>query len=149
MRYLTAVLIGFVGIQSLSQASSREETEQAAIVEFAQKAVVRALNYNQGDRQSLIDAQDDFTGDGWNEFMKRMEGWLDSKGAPLRSSNFMPSGDAVITDQEHGLMHLTIPGVLKQSENKSTTTYRLVVDVRLAGDPVKIAHLEPIVRLSK
>src|SRR5262245_49103070 len=118
MRYLTALLIGFVIIPRLSQAPPPQAKEQTAIVEFAQKATVRALDYNQGDPQSLIDAQNDFTADGWNEFMKRMEGWLDSNGAPLGSSNFMPSGDAVITDQENGLMHLTVPGVLKQSQNK-------------------------------
>jgi hypothetical protein len=86
----------------LVQAAPPQTTTQAAILEFAQKAVVRALDYSQGDRQSLMDAQDDFTPDGWREFMKRMDGWLDPKGAPLGSSSFTQSGDAVVTLQENG-----------------------------------------------
>src|SRR5262245_63458202 len=116
MRYLTVLLM--VCVPRLTQAALLQAKDQAAIVEFVQKAVVRALDYSQGDRQSLIDAQDDFSADAWREFMARMEGWVDSKGAPLGSSSFMPSGGAVITGDENGLLHLTVPGVLKQSENK-------------------------------
>ena len=108
---------------------------------------MQTLNYSQGDRQSLMDAQDAFTPDVWREFMKRMEGWLDPKGAPLGSSSFVQSGDVVMTGQENGMLHLTVPGVLKQSQNKSVTTYRVVVEVRIGRNPVKVAHLEPILRL--
>jgi hypothetical protein len=130
----------------LTPAIPLQEKEQAAIIEFAKNAVVQALNYSQGNRQSLIDAQDAFTSEGWREFMKRMEGWLDSKGAPLGSSSFIQSGDVVITGRENDVVHLTVPGVLKQSQNKSATTYPVVVEVRIGGKPVKVAHLEPIVR---
>jgi len=147
MRYLTVLLIGLIYAPRLTQTASLQAKDQAAIVEFVQKAVVRTLNYSQGDRQSLIDAQDDFSADAWREFMATMEGWVDSKGTPLGSSSFMPSGGAVITGDENGLLHLTVPGVLKQSQNKSTTTYQVEVDVRVGGNPMKIAHLKPIVRL--
>jgi hypothetical protein len=147
MRYLTVVLIGLVSVPQLTQAAQLQAKDQASIVEFVQKAVVRALDYSQGDRQSLIDAQDDFSADAWREFMARMEEWVDSKGTPLSSSSFMPSGAAVITGDENGLLHLTVPGVLKQSQNKSTATYQVEVDVRVGGNPLKIAHLKPIVRL--
>jgi hypothetical protein len=80
--------------------------------------------------------------------MKRMDGWMDSKGAPLGSSSFVPSGDAVIKDQANGLIHLTIPGTLKQSENKSVTTYRVVIEVHVTRNPLKIAHREPVVHLT-
>jgi hypothetical protein len=147
MRYLTVLLIGLVSVPQSTQAALLQARDQASIVEFVQKAVVRALDYSQGDRQSLIDAQDDFSADAWREFMTRMEEWVDSKGTPLSSSSFMPSGGAVITGDENGLLHLTVPGVLKQSQNKSTTTYQVEVDVRVGGNPLKIAHLKPIVRL--
>ena len=147
MRYLTVLLIGLVSVPQLTQAALLQAKDQASIVEFVQKAVVRALDYSQGDRQSLIDAQDDFSADAWREFMARMEEWVDSKGTPLSSSSFTPSGAAVITGDENGLLHLTVPGVLKQSQNKSTTTYQVEVDVSVGGNPLKIAHLKPIVRL--
>ena len=147
MRFLTTSSIALVSLLGLSPATPLQEKEQAAAIEFAKNAVVQALNYSQGDRQSLIDAQDAFTAEGWREFMKRMEGWLDSKGAPLSSSSFIPSGDVVVTGQENDVLRLTVPGVLKQSQNKSATTYRVVVEVRMGGNPVKIGHLEPIVRL--
>jgi hypothetical protein len=139
--------IALVSVQGLTPATPLQEKEQAAIVEFAKKAVEQALNYIQGDPHSLVDAQDAFTAEGWREFMKRMEGWLDSKGAPTGSSSFISSGDLVIMGQENGMIRLTVPGVLKQSQNKSTTTYRVVVEVRMSGNPIKIGHLEPIVRL--
>ena len=144
---LVLLSIAVVSLPGLTPAIPLQEKEEAAIVEFAKNAVVQALNYSQGDRQSLIDAQDAFTPDGWREFMKWMEGWLDSKGAPLGSSSFVQSGDVVMTGQENGMLHLTVPGVLKQSQNKSVTTYRVVVEVRIGGNSVKVAHLEPILRL--
>jgi hypothetical protein len=138
--------VALAGIFQSAQAAPLEAKDQAAI-RFAQQAVVRALDYSQGDRWSLIDAQDDFTEEGWREFMKRMEGWLDSKGVPISSSSFVPSGDAVVADQENGRIHLTIPGTLQQRQNNSTTTYRVVIDVRISVDPAKIAHMEPIVQV--
>jgi hypothetical protein len=147
MVHLIILSIALVSIPRFAETAPLQANDTAAVIDSVQKAVVRALNYSQGDRQSLIDAQDDFTADGWREFMKRMEGFLDSKGAPLGSSSFMPSGNAVITDQQNGVIHLMVPGVLKQSQNQSATTYRLMVDVRIAGNPVKITHLEPIVKL--
>ena len=38
-------------------------------------------------------------------------------------------------------------GAIKQS-NKSITTYRVVVDVRVSRSPVKIARLEPVVQVT-
>ena len=40
-----------------------------------------------------MDAKPDFTADGWKEFMKRMDGWLDAKGAPVGSQLFTPLGE--------------------------------------------------------
>lgn len=132
---------------SLAEAAPTSATEQGAVVDFARKAVVRALDYKQGDRESLIDAREDFTAGGWNEFMKRMDGWLDAKGAPLGSQSFTPTGDAVVTSQENGVIKLSIPGTLKQTQNKSSATYRVIVEVELSGNPIRIEHLEPTIRL--
>jgi hypothetical protein len=53
-------------MQSLSPAT----TDQAAIVDFTQKAVPRTLDYDQGNRESLLDEQGDYTPDGWRKFIK-------------------------------------------------------------------------------
>ena len=70
MRCLTTSSIALVSLLTLSPATPLQEKEQAAAIEFARNAVVQALNYREGDRQSLIDAQDAFTAEGWREFMK-------------------------------------------------------------------------------
>ena len=74
--------------------------------------------------------------------MKHMEGWLDQKGAPTFTSNFVPSRDAVVLGLENGVVHLRIPGTLKQTQNQSSTTYRAAIDVRAGGKPTKIQHLD-------
>src|SRR5271169_3738495 len=91
----------------LIQAAPLFATDQDAAVAFAQKAVVRALDYNQGDRESLMDAKDDFTSGGWSEFMKRLNGWLDDKGAPLGGQSFTAAGDAEVKSQENGGLRLS------------------------------------------
>jgi hypothetical protein len=117
---------------------------QDAAADFAPKAVVRALDYKQGDRDSLMDAKEDFTTGGWNEFMKRLDGWLDENGAPLGGERFTPTGNAIVKSRENGVIFLSIPGTLQQTQNKSRTTYRVVVKVQLGGNPARIEHLEPI-----
>ena len=128
----------------LAQDQPPAKTDQAAIVAFAQKAAVQSLNFHQGDAASLTQARPDFTDDGWKGFMKHMEGWLDQKGAPTFTSSFVPSRDAVVVGQENGTVHLRIPGTLKQTQNKSSTTYRAAIDVYAGGNPVKIQRLEQI-----
>jgi hypothetical protein len=120
------------------------KTDQAAIVAFAQETAVRALNFRQGDIGSLTRARADFTPEAWKEFMKNMEGCLDQKGAPTFSSSFVPSRDAVVVGQENGIVHLRIPGTLKQTQNRSSTTYRAAIEVRAGSKPIKLQHLEQI-----
>ena len=97
-----------------------------------------------GDRflERLRAARSDFTPEGWREFMKRLDGWLDAKGAPTFSSSFVPFGDPTIVSRRDGVLHVTIPGTLKHSQNGSSTTYRVVVEVRAVGKPMKIEHLK-------
>ena len=139
----------FLGGPGWAQSAPVAKTDQAAIVNFTQKAVARALDYDQGDRGSLMDAQDDFTPDGWREFMQWLQGYLDSKGAPTGSSLFTSTGDPIVKHQENGVARVTIPGILKQ-ESKNTyggiskTTYRVEIDAQVGGNPLKIQHLKTI-----
>jgi hypothetical protein len=145
MRHRIVLLIALSSAApSLAQSVSLSATDQDALVAAAQKAVEQALDYEQSDRASLMDAKSDFTSAGWSEFMQRMDGWLDDKGAPLGSETFSASGRAAIKRRENGIVLLSIPGTLEQRQNQSRTTYRVRVDVRLRGDPVKIEHLEII-----
>jgi hypothetical protein len=146
MRHILAFSIALLAsCLVLAQTASDATREQAAIVDFAQQAAVRALDFNQGDLGSLMDARDDFTSEGWSEFVKHMEGWTDKNGAPTFSSNFVASGNAVVIGQEQHLIHLKIPGTLTQTQNQSKTTYsHFEVDIRAGGKPIKITHLEQI-----
>ncbi len=147
---IRSVLLNFVTTDSVGLASSASLSamNQAAIVDSVQEIVVRALDFNQDDRESLTDAQADFTPDDWSEFIKHIGGWLDDKGAPTFSSNFTPSGSALDISQANGVIRFTIPGILKQQSRNvsggvSTTTYRAEIDAQAVGDPVKIEYLKP------
>jgi hypothetical protein len=130
------------GVPLSPQTSTAAKNDQAAIVAFAQAATIRALNFCQGDAASLTQSRADFTPQGWKDFMKHMEGFLDQKGAPTFGSNFVPSKDAVVVGEEKGIVHLKILGTLKQTQNQSATTYRAAIQVHAGGKPLKIAHLE-------
>jgi hypothetical protein len=130
------------GVPLFHQASTAAKNDQAAIVTFAQAAAMRALNFRQGDAASLTRAQADFTAEGWKDFMKHMEGFLDPKGAPTFSSSFVPTKEAVMVGKENGIIHLEILGTLKQTQNQSATTYRAAIEVRAAGMPPRIQLLE-------
>lgn len=120
---------------------------QLAPIDFAKVAVSRALNYEQGNRSTLIDAQDDFTPEGWGEFMQWLREYVDEKGAPTGSSLFTSTSDAVVKSEERGAIRLAIQGTLKQQSKNAngglfTTTYRVSVDVEVGGSPLKIRHLK-------
>jgi hypothetical protein len=137
-------IVLLVGIPFLRQSQAVTGTDQSAIVAFAQKAAVRAVNFHEGDAESLARARADFTPEGWKDFMKHMEGYLDPKGAPAFNSSFVPSGNARVLDEKDGIVHVRIPGTLKQSNKVSSTTYRAALDVRAGGNPIKIERLEQV-----
>ena len=107
-----------------------------------QNAVVRALNFDQGNLQRLQGSRPDFTPDGWTAFMKHLDGFLDPSGAPTYTSSFTPSGAARVVSQRDGALDLVIPGTLKQTQNTSSTTYPIVVEVKARGKPLKIDYLK-------
>jgi hypothetical protein len=144
MRMHVMVLLGLALLVSpaLAQAPTVPDAEQAALAGAVQKAVVRALNFDQGDLARLRASRKDFTPEGWKQFMKHLDGWLDDKGAPTFTSSFVPSGGPTIISQSGGVLQLTMTGTLKQRQNNSTTTYPIVVEVTASGRPMKIADLK-------
>jgi hypothetical protein len=118
--------------------------DQQLVVNVAQTAAVQSVNFSQGDIGSLTRARVNFTRGGWDDFMKRMQGFLDAKGAPTFTSSFVPSGEATMLGEENGIVHFRVPGTLVQSNNIGKTTYRGAIEVRAGGNPVRIEHLEQI-----
>ena len=146
MRYPLPAALAFVCFcQLVSAQSLPQPSDRTAAADFVRAAVVRALNYEQGDRASLIDARDDFTPDGWREFMRWMSGFVDANGAPQSGSSFVPTANAVWKEETAGVMHLQVDGTLKQTQNRSSTTYRVTVKVELRGSPLRIERLRPTV----
>ena len=151
-RQLIVVFAVFVICTPLfAQSSSPESRDQNTIVASAQDAAVQAVNFRQGDAEGWKRGRPDFTPEGWAEFVKHMQGWLDEKGAPTFSSSFVPSRNAVVIGNENGVVHFRIPGTLTQRQNGSRTSYRAALEVYAfrdllihSGKAIKIKHLEQI-----
>ena len=112
MRYSLIVLVVTFGLRNpTSPQSVLAATEQTAAIEFVQKAAPRALDYVQGNRESLMDAEEDFTPDGWREFMKWLAGFLDDKGAPTGSARFTATGATVVKSKGNDAIRLAIPAM--------------------------------------
>ena len=149
LQLIALFAVFFTGIPLLAQRSSPERRDESTIVAIAQDASVRAVNFRQGDAEGWKRARRDFTPEGWTEFVKHMQGWLDEKGAPTFSSNFVASRNAVVISNENGVVHFRIPGTLTQSQNGSRTAYRAAIEVYAfrdllihGGKAIKIKHLE-------
>ena len=145
--FLVAALLSAISLNAQSPTSAAPSAKDQAAADFAEKAGVRALTFREGDLASLTDAKDDFAPAAWRDFLKQFEGFLDAKGAPQYTSEFAPSGPAVIVrnENENGVVRLTIPGKLTQSHLKSRMVYRVKIDVQVSGTPPKIVHLKPII----
>lgn len=155
IRYLlTGLLLSSVATPIWVQSVSADTAEEAAAVDFAQKAVPRALNYDQGNRESFVDAQEDFTPEAWREFLKWLDGYLDNNGAPMGSSVFTAAGKPVLKSQANDVIRLALAGTLKQENSKgarvlSRTTYQVTVDIQVGVNPLKIQHFETRTCLGK
>src|SRR5215831_3223845 len=106
----------FVCVTCLAQDAKPIKPDSKAIAS-AQEAAIAALTFRQGDASGFTRARENFTSEGWKAFIKHMEGFLDEKGAPTFTSNFVGSHDAKLLDEKDGLLHLRIPGTLTQSSN--------------------------------
>ena len=119
--------------------------EQADGVAAAQRAALRAVNFRQGDAAGFSSSRSEFTEDGWRDFHNRMQGFLDEQGAPTFTSTFVTSGDAMVLDENGGIVRFRIPGTLTQSNQLGRTRYRrAALEVTAGGTPLKIQKLEEI-----
>lgn len=147
MRALVALLFSSVFLTVSAHAAENTEFNATDTqTRFAEKAVVDALNFRQGELASLEDSKPLFTASGWADFMGRLTGFVDSQGAATFTSTFTPSGPAIVTKHDKENLTVTVPGVLKhESRNSqggaSTTAYRAEIDIRVSPVPFKIELL--------
>jgi len=144
MRLFAAIFAPIIVLQTAPAA------DRNAIVAFAEAAAVRAVTFNAGDGAALRRSRADFTAEGWQLFMKDMEGFTDAQGAPTFASSFTVTGKTTIVSEDGGNVHLRIPGTLKQSQKQSSTTYkRAALEVTAGGSPPKIHELKQITCLGE
>jgi hypothetical protein len=130
---VVAVLISF---SAFAQNEAQTESDRTTAANFGQEAAIAALNFQQGDAAGFNRARENFTPDGWKDFMKHMEGFLDEKGAPTFTSSFVARRKATVLSESEGVIHLRIPGSLTQSNEIGRTTYgRAAIEVHLLRDP--------------
>jgi hypothetical protein len=141
---LMTLTVFFAAKATFAQYKTPATAGESAIVAMAQQVTMQALNFQEGDVQAFTRPRAHFTAEGWAAFMKHMEGWLDAKGAPKFTSSFSPTGNAIVAGRENGNLRIRIPGLLKQSQNKSSTTYRSYIEILAGGEPIKIRHLEQV-----
>ena len=115
----------------------------------AQKIAIAALNFRQGDTSGFNRARANFTLNGWKEFVKHMEGYLDAEGSPTFTSTFVTTRPARMLDDKDGVIHFRIPGTMTQSSQIGKTTYqRFAIEVYAVRDAtekrIKIQRLEQI-----
>ena len=132
-------LAGAIGpARSLATAQPLDERAQS----YARTVAVQALTFEQGDPQALARVRSQFTDEGWQEFLKPLQGWLDPSGTPTFGSIFVPSGSGRIVDERNEVVHVRIPGSLTQTQHEVRTTYRaFAADVWVGGNPLKVQRL--------
>jgi len=142
---MVRALVAIVLSSSAPGWSQSQASDLAAAAAFARDTAVKALTYTQGDRQTLTDAESDFTPGGWREFMRRMTGFVDAQGAPLGGSTFVPDGDAVVKRDDSDVMQYDVPGTLRQTQGRSSTTYQVTVRIELNKAPLRIERMTPTI----
>jgi len=124
-----------------------ELASQAKTLKSVEKTSQMAINFNQGDMSSLIDAEDYFSPDGWNKFIDSLTGYLDENGSPNFSQSFNKSGKSLDVRRESGVLYFIMPGILEHvSENKyggiSKSTYLIEIEVRYNENSSKIVYVK-------
>jgi len=142
MRRLTIVLfaIAVLSTPAFAQPAATPTAEPTAVADIVEKST-RALNFREGDLDSLRNAESGFTAAGWAQFLKGLTGFIDDNGAPQFNSEFVKSGDAQVAARENGRLRVSLPGTLKHSHGKSSTTYQVMVAIEAGGQPTKIERL--------
>jgi hypothetical protein len=141
---LMPLAVFFAAEATFAQYKTPATADESTIIAMAQQVTLQALNFQEGDVQAFTKPKAKFTAEGWAAFMKHMEGWLDAEGAPKFTSSFTPTGNAIVAGRENGILRIRIPGLLKQTHNKSSTTYRSYIEVLAGGEPIKIRHLAQV-----
>lgn len=124
--------------------------DREAVVASAQEIAIAAVTFSLGDATAFSRAQGSFTADGWKEFMKHMQGFLDQGGAPTFTSSFVRAHDATVVGDHDGVLHIRIPGTLTQTNKVGRTAYRAALDVyairsaSASGPAAVIQRLEQI-----
>jgi hypothetical protein len=144
LRTAAKILILFMLASLRIAAQAPLNPGQAATVAVAERAAMAAITFRQGDAAGFGRARFDFTPDGWVDFLKRMQGFLDANGAPTFTSSFSASGRASVLGEYDGVVHFRLTGTLVQSNALGKTTYRAAIEVYAAGSPVRIERLEQV-----
>jgi hypothetical protein len=139
---MLVVFFSLAGLRVAAQAPP--SPAQATTVAAAEKAAVAAVTFREGDLTGFGRARVDFTSNGWDAFLKRMQGFLDSNGAPTFTSSFTASGSASVLGERDGIVYFRVPGTLVQSNRLGKTTYRAALEVHAGGSPVRIERLDQI-----
>jgi hypothetical protein len=132
------------GTGSLLAQAPSTVADQQGIINSVQTAAIQAVNFRQGDIDGFTRARANFTPDGWADYLKRMQGFLDANGAPTFTSSFVPSGNVTILGAANEIIHIRVPGTLVQSNNVAKTTYRAALEIQAGGNPVRIEQLKQI-----
>jgi len=125
LMWLGTALLCADGVQATSDG-------EPGIVSFARTAATQALTFPAGDKAALAHARDVFTEAGWSEFMKVMQGWVDTTGAPTFASAFVASGAGRIVDEQD---KLSMSGSPVRSRRRRATRKPLTVLLPICGSP--------------
>lgn len=142
-------IVALLTIAAIGQDASGPKPQGDSDLATAQRIAIAALNFHQGDAAEFNRARANFTDGGWAEFIKRMDGFLDAKGAPTFTSTFVVAREAKVLDEKGGAIHFRIPGTMTQANQLGKTTYHPfaieVYAVRDSADKkIKIKRLEQI-----
>jgi len=144
---IRAVVLLASAVLSSMQAAPPATADQMALMSTAQGLAVAAVTFREGDAAGFNRARSNFTADGWNDFLKHTQGFLDQRGAPTFTSTFVALHDARFLSEKDGVVVLRIPGTLTQSNNLGRTEYRAALEVHAIRDSsgaVKIQQLQQV-----
>ncbi len=144
-RFLMFVVTLLISVGESSATSQKKVIDST--LRSAEKNSQMAINFHQGNHDSLIDAQGYFTPDGWNKFISSLSGFLDEEGAPNFTQSYSRSGESLDVRRENGMLYFTLPGILEQeSTNKygglSKAKYLIEIYVQVHEATGKIVFMK-------
>jgi len=142
LMFVVTLLISVCESSATSQTKAIDDTLRSA-----EKKSQMAVNFYQGNHDSLIDAQGYFTPDGWSKFVNSLSGFLDEEGAPNFTQSYRRSGESLDVRRDNGMLYFTLPGILEQeSKNKygglSKAKYLIEIEVQVNEATGKIVFMK-------